>query len=477
MTIAAIDQGTTSTRVLRMDAGGRLHPVLSLPHAQHTPAPGHVEQDGLELLANIRRCLDAAAADVVGLANQGESCLAWDARDGRPVSPVITWQDDRTAQVTAGLGRDGAGGLVMARAGLPLDPYFSAAKLGWIMRHLPQAADLAARGHLRLGTTDAFFRDRLTGRFETDVATASRTSLMNLARGDWDADLCALFGVPMSALPRIGATSGDLGVLPGGALLRASIVDQQAALYGHGCRVPGAAKVTFGTGAFVRCLTGALVRPERPGPLPTVAWQRQGEAVTHALDGGVYAAGSAVDWAQGLGLFHDHAGIAAFAARPAIDRGIAFVPALAGLGCPHWNRAARGAWLGLSLADGKADMMQALLEGVALRTADVFAAMEALLPFGGPVSVDGGLSRNDYFVQFLSEVAPHDLFLPDETEQTAAGVARMAAEASGLDLPEVRSGRVLQAAPLRRDGRVARFAAARRAAETYAQGGAGYPAA
>jgi glycerol kinase len=420
------------------------------------------------LLANIKRCLDAAEADIVGLANQGESCLAWDARDGRPICPVISWQDDRTADVTEVLAREGAGPLVMARAGLPLDPYFSASKLGWIPRHIPPAAELARLGHLRLGTTDAFFRDRLTGRFETDIATASRTSLMNLETGTWDPDLCALFGVPIDCLPAIGPTSGDLGRLPGGARLHASIVDQQAALFGHGCRKPGATKVTFGTGAFVQCLTGALVRPELPGPLPTVAWQRQGEPVTYALDGGVYAAGSAVNWAEGLGLFQTFDEISAFARLAAIDRGIAFVPALAGLGCPHWSRAARGAWLGLSLSDGKADLMQALLEGIALRTAEVLAAMDALHPFHGSVSVDGGLSRNAYFVDFLSGVAGHDFFLPDETEQTAAGLARMAAEAGGLDLAEPRPGRTLPATHGHRADRIGRFAAARRAVEAFA---------
>ncbi len=470
MKIAAIDQGTTSTRVLTMDAQGRLQPVLSLPHGQTYPAPGHVEQDAEELLANIQRCLTESGADVIGLANQGESCLAWDGRDGRPVSPVISWQDDRTADVTTALETQGAGPMVMARAGLPLDPYFSASKLGWILRHIPRAAELAAQGHLRLGTTDAFFRDRLTGRFETDIATASRTSLLNLETGEWDADLCRLFGVPLAALPQIGPTSGDLGALPGGGRLRASIVDQQAALYGHGCRVAGASKVTFGTGAFVQCLTGALVRPKKPGPLPTVAWQAEGAPVTYALDGAVYSAASAVNWARELQLFTHYDEIADFAAPPAIDRGIAFVPALAGLGCPHWNRRARGGWLGLSLSDGKADMMQALLEGIALRSAEVIAAMAALVPFQGAISVDGGLSRNGYFTRFLSQVTPHDLFLPAETEQTALGLAHMAAEAAGLVVPAPREGYLQPAkADAAAAARLARFAAARAAIEGFAR--------
>jgi glycerol kinase len=467
MKIAAIDQGTTSTRVLVLGPDGGLEPVLSLPHRQTYSSPGHVEQDGEELLANIRHCLETARPDAVGLANQGESCLAWDRRDGRPICPVISWQDDRTADVTAALAQGKAAPLVMARAGLPLDPYFSASKLGWIMRWVPKAAELAAQGNLCLGTTDAFFRARLTGRFETDVATASRTSLMNLETGTWDGELCALFGVPIDYLPTIGPTSGDLGQLPGGAQLVASIVDQQAALFGHGCHTPGSGKVTFGTGAFVQCLTGGLVRPDRPGPLPTVAWQRAGEPISYALDGGVFAAASAVNWAKGLGLFDDFAEISAFPREPAIDRGIAFVPSLAGLGCPHWNRAARGAWLGLSLGDGKSDMLQALLEGVALRTAEVLAAMQTCRPFVGPISVDGGLSRNPYFVQFLSEVAGHDLFLAEETEQTAVGLAWMVAETFGIARHESRVGRQVAADTIHRIARLETFAAARQAIEGF----------
>ncbi|WP_075218027.1 FGGY family carbohydrate kinase [Mongoliimonas terrestris] len=470
MRILAIDQGTTSTRALTMGADGRLTPLVQIEHRQHYPAPGHVEHDALELLANVARCLEAGAgADVVGLANQGESCLAWDADDGMPVGPVIVWQDDRTAGETAALAAEGIGPEVMARAGLPLDPYFSASKLGWILRANPRARALADRGRLRLGTTDAYFRDRLTGRFETDVATASRTSLMNLATGAWDPELCRIFGVPIDALPAIGPTSGRLGDLAGGLALGASIVDQQAALYGHGCRGPGEAKITFGTGAFVQCVTGALCRPEKPGPLPTVAWRRDGEPMTYALDGGVYAAAAAVNWARDLGLFADTAEIDRFETAPAIDRGIAFVPALAGLGCPHWSRTARGSWLGLALADGAADLMQALLEGIALRTAEVLRSMAAEQPFEGPLSVDGGLSRNPYFTGFLAAMAERPVTVSDEPELTAAGLAQMAGEAAGLAVEARREGTVVEPAAGSAAGvRARRFAAAVRAVEAFA---------
>jgi glycerol kinase len=468
MRVIAIDQGTTSTRALLMGADGRLAPLFAVEHRQHYPAPGHVEHDGEELLANVARCLSAVdEGAVVGLANQGESCLAWDARDGAPISSVLVWQDDRTAAVTAAMEADGVGPEVMARAGLPLDPYFSASKLGWIAANVPRARELARLGRLRLGTTDAFFRDRLTGRFETDVATASRTSLMNLESGEWDGELCRLFGVPIEALPAIGPTSGPLGTFAGGASLAASIVDQQAALYGHGCRAPGEAKITFGTGAFAQVVTGPLKRPGKPGPLPTVAWQRAGEGITYALDGGVYAAAAAVNWARGLGLFSSYAEIDAFAAPAAIDRGIAFVPALAGLGCPHWNRSARGAWLGLALADGKADLMQALLEGVALRTAEVLAAMAAEQPFTRPVSIDGGLSQNRYFTDFLADVTGQALVLSNEPELTAAGIAHMAAEVIGITLPGHAVPRLLSTSSDRGDARRRRFAAALKAIEAF----------
>jgi glycerol kinase len=346
--VLAIDQGTTSTRGLVTGPDGRLVPVFSRRHRQIHPRPGWVEHDPEELIADLRSCLDAAGAQdisAVGLDNQGESCLGWDAATGEAVSPVIVWQDDRTLAETERMKAAGVESLTLERAGLPLDPYFSASKLSWILRHSPRAASLAHRGRLRLGTTDAFFRDRLTGRFETDVTTASRTSLMNLRSCEWDADLCAAFGVAPECLPLITPCTGDLGTLEVGGKhvpLVASLVDQQAATYGHGCRLAGDAKITFGTGAFAFAIIGTELPQQLHGCLPTIAWGRAGEAPVYALDGGVYAAGSAVDWAGRLGLFDSLEELEQLEAEPAIARGLAFVPALAGLACPHWN-AMRGA--------------------------------------------------------------------------------------------------------------------------------------
>lgn len=446
MRTLAIDQGTTSTRALAVDADGQARIIHSVPHRQSYPAPGHVEHDPEELIGNLRACLEAAGksgmSGAVGLANQGESCLAWNSETGQAIGPAIVWQDNRTSAALAGL--RGHADYVMQRAGLPLDAYFSASKLGWIMRNIPQAQELHAAGKLRLGTTDAFFRDRLTGRFETDPTTASRTSLMDLATCKWDPELCRIFGVPIDALPAICPTTGDLGAISGTRFtLRASIVDQQAALYGHGCRRAGDTKITFGTGAFALSVAGPELKRTQGGPLPTVAWHRVGEAPTYALDGAVYAASSALNWARGLGLFAQFDDINSFCAEPAAARGLVFVPALSGLACPHWDRRAKGAWMGLGLETTSLDMVQAVLEGVAFRMADVIAAMDRQQPVSARVSIDGGMSGNPYFGQFLSDVLGREIIVSQEPELTAMGAAMLAAQTMGENIGPDQAGTLI----------------------------------
>lgn len=445
MAIAALDQGTTSTRALRLEDDGRAHVVHVATHRQMYPAPGWVEHDPEELMTALVACAEAAGdVDAIGLDNQGESCLAWNRATGEAISPVIVWQDSRTEPVIARLKAEGAEPMVLERAGLPLDAYFSATKLAWIVQNIPAAKALLDRGDLCLGTTDAFFLQRLTGRAVTDITTASRTALMNIRTGAWDEALCDLFGVPMEALPPIVPTTGDFGAvsLGGRAIpMVAAIVDQQAALYGHGCRTAGDTKITVGTGAFVLMVTGATVEtaPDQ-GLLPTVAWQKAGEAPVYALDGGVYAAAAAVNWARSLGLFSSFDEINQFAAPPALSRGIAFVPALSGLACPHWRRDARGVFLGLSLETTRQDMMQALLEGIAFRCAEVVGAMSARIASKGPVSVDGGLANNPYFCQVLADAMGRAVDIPEGGELTALGTAALAAEAMGK-APQLRLAR------------------------------------
>lgn len=434
MRIASIDQGTTSTRVLVVDQNGSADIQLSLRHQQHHPQPGWVEHDPLELLDNIRRCLESIGrVDAIGIANQGESCLAWDAITGEALSPVIVWQDNRTTTQISGLRSEGGEALTLERAGLPLDPYFSASKLAWIVQHLPAAKSAMDAGRLRLGTTDAFFLDRLTGHFATDVSTASRTSLMNLSTGQWDPELCELFGVPMETLPEIRDSVGNFGEI-GAAPVTASIVDQQASLYGHGCRTEGDAKITFGTGAFALTLTGnRIIRAPEKGLLPTIAWQIDGKP-TYAMDGGVYDASAAVEWAGRLGLFSDVSELAAFDEPAAISRQLAFVPALSGLGCPHWDRSAAALWVGMHGGTTRQDMCQALLEGVALRSVEVITAMDGFLNVTDRLSIDGGLARSPYFAQFLADALQRCIVTQRFDELTSFGCAALAAKGIGIDL-------------------------------------------
>lgn len=441
MRIAALDQGTTSTRVLVASQDGSADIQLALRHQQHHPQSGWVEHDPLELLANLQRCLEASGrVDAIGLANQGESCMAWDARSGEPLSPLIVWQDNRTTPHIERLRASGAEALVLERSGLPLDAYFSASKLGWIVEHLPAARRALEAGRLRLGTSDAWFLDRLCGTFATDVTTASRTALMNLAEGRWDPELCALFGVPIECLPEIRDTVGHFGVI-GNTPLTASVVDQQASLYGHGCRQPGDAKITFGTGAFALTLSGErIIRSPETGLLATIAWQIDGKPV-YAMDGGVYDASAAVEWAGRLGLFSDFSELAGFDRPPAIDRGLAFVPALSGLACPHWDRSAGAMWLGMDAGTRREDLCQALLEGVVLRSAEVIQAMDGYLKVTDRLSIDGGLARSPYFAQFLADSLQRRIVTQRFDELTAFGCAALAARGLGYELAEPRNTR------------------------------------
>lgn len=439
MAILTIDQSTTSTSAFLVDNLGEGKILQMIKHQQIYPNPGEVEHDAEELISNIRYCIDSCEeVTAIGIDNQGESCLAWNAETKKPVSPVIVWQDNRTSHTIERLKSEGMEGVVLEKAGLPLDSYFSATKLAWIINHIPAAKTLLSQGKLRLGTTDAFFLDRLTGHYVTDISTASRTSLMNLQTGQWDDDLCRLFGVPKSVLPEIVSTTGDFGSVQSQGRnipITASIVDQQAALYGHYCEKKGDTKVTFGTGAFALMVTGDSPHqvPEQ-GLLPTVAWQFENGKPIYALDGGVYTAGAAINWAKSLGLFKEYDQIQQFERNSAIEKGLVFVPALAGLGCPHWDRSAAGLWIGLALDTQPIDLMQSILEGIVFRAVEVIDTMNSIIPINNEISIDGGISENPYFCQFLADVLQQGIVVKSSADLTALGVARLAA----INFPEQR---------------------------------------
>lgn len=438
MRIAGIDQGTTSTRAIVVNTDGKIEVAHSVHHHQIYPHEGWVEHDPEELVENVRACVNASGKlDAIGLDNQGESCLAWDSETKEALSPVIVWQDRRTLSTLQSLREAGHETETIARAGLPLDPYFSASKMAWLIEHSERVRAAHAKGRLRLGTTDAFLLDRLTGKFVTDVSTASRTSLMNLERLEWDTKLCELFGVPVECLPEIVPTTGDFGVMDtefGPTPVTASVVDQQAALYGFGCRKKGEAKITFGTGAFALMVTGdeILKEPEK-GLLPTVAWQRSGEPAVYALDGGVFTASAAINWAKSLGLFSDLDEINSFYTPPAIESGLVFVPALAGLGCPHWEPNARATWLGLSLEHKPLQLVQAILEGIAFRANEVIEAMDSCVPMTNDLRIDGGMSKNPYFVQFLANISGSHVRPANMPELTGLGTAQLAGVSLGVE--------------------------------------------
>ena len=441
MRVAGIDQGTTSTRALIVNTDGKLEVAHFIVHQQNFPREGWVEQDPEEIIGNVVACINASGKlDAIGIDNQGESCIAWDAKTKEPLYPIIGWQDRRTLPVLEELRANGCEIETLARAGLPLDPYFSASKLTWCVQEVSNVQNALKRGTLRLGTTDAFILDRLTGKFVTDVTTASRTSLMNLNSLRWDEALCDIFGVPIECLPEIVPTTGDFGIVNtafGSVPVTASVVDQQAALYGFGCNHPGDAKITFGTGAFALMVTGdEIINKPELGLLPTVAWQLDGQKPVYALDGGVFTASSAVNWAKSLGLFDDISEINSFCTPPAIESGLVFVPALAGLGSPHWQSNARGVWVGLSLNHTKKQLVQSILEGVAFRASEVVEAMNRYIPLQGPIYIDGGMSKNPYFVQFLADVVDRSVRPASIPELTGLGTVKLAYQLTGR-MPKV----------------------------------------
>lgn len=436
---AAIDQGTTGTRLVVFDEQGRHTSTGAITHQQITPQPGWVEHNPVEILNNIRASLaQIDKPDAVGLAHQGESLIAWDAKTGEPVYNAIVWQDQRTADTIKAMKAAGLEPEVKARSGLPLDCYFSASKMGWIMKHVPAATALARQGRLRMGTMDAFFMFRLCGGVHvTDYNSASRTSLFNIHTLRWDEELCRLFGVPCQVLPDIRHNIGhfgDITLRDGIAPLTACMVDQFAGTYGHGCQRPGEMKITFGTGAFLQAITGTTPpADEDSGLLPTLCWKFPGQQPVFGLDGGVYNAASALNWGQKMGLFSDISELDNLPAEPAITRGVAFVPALSGLGCPHWDRSATGLWAGLSLDTTRTDMIQSILEGVAVRTAEVVHAMEKCVPVGDQIAIDGGLAGSDYFRQFLATLLQKEIVTPSHHEMTAQGIALLARKGLGID--------------------------------------------
>ncbi len=437
--ILGIDEGTTAVKGALFDT--RLRPVRSARRVVGVshPQPGWVEKDPLEILEAVveiaAELLADAPGEVVacGLDHEGESVLAWEAQTGAPLTPVIVWQDKRAEEVLAGLSDDEAE--IRRLSGLPLDPYFSAGKLAWLLRHDAAVGAARKRGTLRMGTVDAFLTDRLGGGFHTDASTASRTQLHELGTAGWSSSLLERFGVPGDVLPEIGDSFGALGVLrherwPHELPLTARVCDQQAALAGSGCVVPGRVKATYGTGVFVLAHAGEDIPDSRAGLLPTVAW-RSGARDTYALDGGVFAAGAMLEWlCDRLGIADSPAALGELARSVPDARGARVLPALAGLGAPWWEPGARAVLAGLDGGTTRAHIARAALEGIAWRVADIVAEVRSSAPVDA-LRVDGGLTNEPLLLELQADA----IGVPVEAasaDATVAGVAGLAAVGAGL---------------------------------------------
>jgi len=446
--VLALDQGTTSSRAIVFDSAGNAVATAQREHRQIYPQAGWVEHDADEIWENQSavavEALTAAkltARDIssIGITNQRETTLVWDRRTGRPLGHAIVWQDRRTTAACATLRTAGREPLFTARTGLRLDPYFSGTKLAWLLAHYPEAHARAAQGELLFGTIDTWLIWKLTGGsvHATDASNASRTQLFDIHAQVWSEELCALFGAPIGALPRVedsDALFGDtvaIGRLAAGVPIRAMIGDSHAALFGHGVRAPGIVKATYGTGSSLMTLTDAPMR-SRSGLSTTIAWRRAGR-VAYALEGNISVSAQAAAWTAELMGLADVEALTALAASSPDAGGVCFVPALAGLGAPHWKDRARAALTGMSLATTRAQIARAALEAIALQIGDVFAAMERDLEARlDALSVDGGGTRNDLLMQIQADLLGRPIKRVAIPELSAFGVGALAGLAGGL---------------------------------------------
>ena len=446
--ILAIDQGTTGTRCIVFD--DRAEPIASAYRelAQSFPQPGWVEHDAREIWEATQAVAGEALTDAgvregelvaVGITNQRETVCVWDPATGEPLHEAIVWQDRRTAARCEALRAAGHEPLVRARTGLVRDPYFSGTKIEWLLEHVEGLRERAEGGRALFGTIDSWLLFKLTGEHVTDASNASRTLLYDIVAGRWDPELLDLLGVPVRALPRVLPSAGVLGqtrpeALHGHAVPVAGVAgDQQAALFGQGCVDPGMGKSTYGTGSFV-LLNAGFTAPEPPaGLVSTVAW-RIGDSTAYALEASIFVTGAAVQWLRdGLAIIERAEETEALAASLQSNDGVYFVPALTGLGSPHWDPYARGTIVGLTRGAGRAHLARATLEAIAYQTLDAVRAMEAAS--GQPLSelrVDGGATANGWLMQFQSDVLGVPVVLPEITETTALGAACMAGVGVGI---------------------------------------------
>jgi glycerol kinase len=443
--VAAIDQGTTSSRCIVFDAKGQIAAIDQKEHRQIYPRPGWVEHDALEIWANVEAVVQGALGKLdigppdlaaVGITNQRETTLIWEAASGKPVANAIVWQDTRTDRLVRDLGGRLGQDRFRDQCGLPLATYFSGPKIRWLLDETPGLRARAERGEVLFGTMDAWLIWKLTGRHATDVTNASRTMLMDLSSLDWDEDLLEAIGVPRAMLPEIRPSSEVYGTARGvleGVAVASALGDQQAALFGQTCFSPGEGKCTYGTGSFLLVNTGAKAVPSKHGLLTTLGYQISGSRPVYALEGSIAVTGTLVQWVRdNLDLISTAGEIEALARSVDDNGGCYFVPAFAGLFAPHWRSDARGVIAGLTAYVTKGHIARAALEATAWQTREVVDAMAADSGVSlKTLKVDGGMTANNLLMQFQADVLDAPVVRPEVAETTCLGAAYAAGLAVG----------------------------------------------
>ena len=446
--ILALDQGTSSSRAIVFDHEGNIRSVAQQEFTQYFPQPGWVEHNPMEIWSSEAAVMAQAISEIgiggldiaaIGITNQRETTIVWDARTGVPVYNAIVWQDRRTSAFCDSLKERGLVDKIREKTGLIIDAYFSGTKIKWILDNVPGAREKAEAGELRFGTVDSWLVWQLTrGEVHiTDVSNASRTMLFNIHTLEWDQELLDLLDIPRSMMPAVKSSSEVYGhtkttIFAHEVPIAGIAGDQQAALFGQMCTEPGAVKNTYGTGCFLLMNTGSKPILSRNNLLTTVAW-KIGDTVNYALEGSIFVGGSVVQWLRdGLSVIRSSSEVEALAASVPDNGGVYFVPALTGMGAPYWDQYAHGVICGITRGTTAAHIARAALEGIAFQTMDIVQAMEkdAGVPLA-ELKVDGGASRNNLMMQFQADILGADVVRPVVTETTAMGAAYLAGLAVG----------------------------------------------
>jgi glycerol kinase len=447
--ILALDQGTSSSRAIVFDHEGHICSVAQQEFTQHFPQPGWVEHNPMEIWSSEAAVIAQAISEIgvtgkdiaaIGITNQRETTIVWDAETGLPVYNAIVWQDRRTSAFCDELKARGLVEKIREKTGLIIDAYFSGTKIKWILDHVEGAREKAEAGKLRFGTVDSWLVWQLTrGQVHvTDVSNASRTMLFNINTLEWDKELLELLDIPASMMPRVCSSSEVYGhtkttIFAHEVPIAGIAGDQQAALFGQMCTAPGSVKNTYGTGCFLLMNTGTKPILSKNNLLTTVAW-KIGDTVNYALEGSIFVGGSVVQWLRdGLGIIRSSSEIEALAASVPDNGGVYFVPALTGMGAPYWDQYAHGVICGITRGSTSAHIARAALEGIAFQTMDIVNAMEKDAGVKlSELKVDGGASRNNLMMQFQADILGTSVIRPEVTETTAMGACYLAGLAVGF---------------------------------------------